>query len=109
MVSYNGLNVTLSNGKVTIPFTFSSSDELDRSLYIEDPLAKYDWPEATKQLIREQKIKTGMNQAQVWAAYGYGPTRTTESSLFDMWSYPQGSKTRYLYFTDGLLTDWVDL
>ncbi|TBL78221.1 stalk domain-containing protein [Paenibacillus thalictri] len=105
VVSYNGLNVTLSNGSKTVDFEFPSLNSLTTAFFIQDPFGDYNWSEEMKDLIRRQKLQTNMTREQVLMSWGK-PDNVNSYGNMEQWVYRYGySAVQYLYFTNGVLTN----
>jgi hypothetical protein len=103
IVSYNGINVTLTDGEKTIEVPFSSPDMIPYYFHQEDPLGVYNWSADTKNLIRQGKVRIGMNTEQVRMSWGE-PDHVTANSYIAQWVYQYDRfNAQYLYFTDGIL------
>ncbi|WP_028553011.1 copper amine oxidase N-terminal domain-containing protein [Paenibacillus sp. UNC451MF] len=105
VISYSGLEATLSNGSKTIRFKFSVPSSLTGALYIGDPLAGFDWSEDIKDLIRRKKVRIDMTKDQVLMSWGK-PDSVNVYGTMEQWVYRYGSSfgAQYLYFTKGVLT-----
>ena len=66
------------------------------------------WPKEIQELILNGELKTGMTTHMVFYAWGKPDAineTATSDGVTEQWVYKQSdSKTRYLYFKNGLLT-----
>lgn len=100
--SYNGLTATIAGGGKSIKLSFSSLSAIDSGFYNEDPLGAYTWSDETKELIRQQKVKIGMNEEQVLMSWGE-PDSVRSAGNLTQWAYTSTRSVSALYFTDGVL------
>ncbi|GAA4845446.1 hypothetical protein GCM10023310_24240 [Paenibacillus vulneris] len=105
VISYSGLNATLSDGNQSIDFKFSSLSSLGAAFYTKDPLAEFDWSSETKDLIRREKVAIGMTREQVLVSWGKPDNVNAYGGKMEQWVYRYGSsfKAQYLYFSGNIL------